>query len=45
MGQQKARSIIIILCAAVSFAVTVGGIRAALLAGGVEGGAVGRVSG
>jgi hypothetical protein len=41
MGQRKTRSIIIILCAVVSFAVTVGGIRAVLVAAEVEGGAVG----
>ena len=41
MGQRKTRSIIIILCAVVSFAVTVGGIRTALLAAEVEDGAVG----
>jgi len=41
MGQRKTRSIIIVLCAIVSFAVTVGGIRTALLAAEVEDGAVG----
>jgi len=41
MGQRKTRSIIIILCAVVSFAVTVGGIRTVLVAAEVEGGAVG----
>lgn len=41
MGQRKIRSVVVILCAVASFAVTLGGISAGLEAAGVESGSVG----